>query len=447
MSKMDYTGRHTFPLLKISTIIKCINEMHIPIAEEDITKPSSARIMTIYDSITDILMGCTRQQFEQPSFAVMQILEQPDLHQESLSLMAYYRQLRKFMLDIGIDDFSMRDLLKPEPRRVRRCFSAVINFAKFREEKMMLFETCTRKAEEALVTREQLELNNHSLNEKLNAIKTLREQQEPEVQRLREQNAALTNTLREAKRQQTNLKEESDNLKQTKEELQTSVDQAEKSITQLRQEIQRIRSRIVKNPDQLKQSIADTASTLQGEKASITATAKRLHDLESRLSMMEVVEQGLVGCLKLMQDCCDERAVLAQAQGKATAGKDAIDLSQKTIRDIEVQLQQLKRRVASSHERITKLTNHQRIKDQKKDAKLKSLQEEYDVVLQERADAVKKCEENEEKAVDMEEKSSNIRQQDNVDATVIEDLMRELKTQTSLYTSTLERSIASAAFA
>lgn len=39
----------------------------------------------------------------------------------------------------GVHDFSMKDLLAPEPKRVRRHLSAVINFAKFREERLVMY--------------------------------------------------------------------------------------------------------------------------------------------------------------------------------------------------------------------------------------------------------------------------------------------------------------------
>lgn len=39
----------------------------------------------------------------------------------------------------GVQDFSMKDLLAPEPKRVRRHLSAVINFAKFREERLVMY--------------------------------------------------------------------------------------------------------------------------------------------------------------------------------------------------------------------------------------------------------------------------------------------------------------------
>ena len=53
---------------------------------------------------------------------------------------------QKLMTKVGVEDFSLRDVLKPESPRVRRIFSAVINFAKFREERTGVFELCNQKS-------------------------------------------------------------------------------------------------------------------------------------------------------------------------------------------------------------------------------------------------------------------------------------------------------------
>jgi len=50
---------------------------------------------------------------------------------------------KKLMSKIGVENFSIRDVIKPEPLRLRRDLSALINFAKFREDRMVLFEECT----------------------------------------------------------------------------------------------------------------------------------------------------------------------------------------------------------------------------------------------------------------------------------------------------------------
>lgn len=41
--------------------------------------------------------------------------------------------------------FNLVDLLKPDPRRVRRNLSAIINFHKFREERLAVFTQFTER--------------------------------------------------------------------------------------------------------------------------------------------------------------------------------------------------------------------------------------------------------------------------------------------------------------
>lgn len=52
----------------------------------------------------------------------------------------------KLMSKVGVESFSIRDLIRPEAPQVRRILSAIINFAKFREERMSVYEQCTQKA-------------------------------------------------------------------------------------------------------------------------------------------------------------------------------------------------------------------------------------------------------------------------------------------------------------
>lgn len=50
------------------------------------------------------------------------------------------------MRDIGLDSFSVHDVLKPEASKVVVILSAVINFARFREEKLTLFDELNQQS-------------------------------------------------------------------------------------------------------------------------------------------------------------------------------------------------------------------------------------------------------------------------------------------------------------
>ena len=59
------------------------------------------------------------------------------------------------MTKCGIKDFTMYDVMKPEPKRLRRNLSAVINFAKFREERFSHYVNFSEQTDQ-LISKKQV---------------------------------------------------------------------------------------------------------------------------------------------------------------------------------------------------------------------------------------------------------------------------------------------------
>ncbi|TPX67273.1 hypothetical protein SpCBS45565_g03982 [Spizellomyces sp. 'palustris'] len=446
---MDYGGRHTagsfsFPVLKPSELLRCMTDLGMPFSEEDLTKPTMQRILTVYEHFTEILMGVTREQYGQPSFSAMQILEHPDLHQDSIGLIAYYRQLRKLMVEVGVDDFSMRDILRPEPPRVRRCLSAIINFAKFREERMGVFETCNQKAEEALARKEMLEQKNRELSEQVNTLRLQRAEQEPAAQKLRDVNSTLTADLRELKKQQTALTSEAEALKKEKTDLAEKLAKTQMTIMNLKQDCIRLKSRIVQSPEKLKASISEMNNSLQSDKATIGATEKKARELQNKIDMMSLVEQDIVTCLKLMDECEVERQKAETALKKVSTDKENIDKKHAEIRELDINEEQLKRQLNSAKDKLARLEKHQSVKNDAISSKLEKLKEEYRLAMMERAQSQAKADENEKVTIMTEEKAADLRKQEAIDAAGLEDLIGKLASQVDIYQNAIEKAMAAA---
>ena len=85
-------------------------------------------------------VGVSREEMQQPVFNAIDCLQFPELHDNSIPNIMFSKNLSKLMSASGLQDFSLvKDLYKPEATRLRRNLSAIINFAKFREEKLSLF--------------------------------------------------------------------------------------------------------------------------------------------------------------------------------------------------------------------------------------------------------------------------------------------------------------------
>lgn len=93
MDHQSHGISHTFPALTTNMIKMCMSELDIPMTDEEITKPTMAKMLQVYDSISILLQGVGAEQFSQPTFAVLDLLEHPELHKESLGLVGFYRHL------------------------------------------------------------------------------------------------------------------------------------------------------------------------------------------------------------------------------------------------------------------------------------------------------------------------------------------------------------------
>ena len=117
----------------------CLAELNLDKSkvEQCISKPDSETVQLIYEHLLSLLTGIDKQSLTTPVFAAMEDaqMEFPELHDESIPAVNLFIQVSKLLRTSGVRDFSMRDLAKPDPVRLRKHLSAVINFAKFREEK------------------------------------------------------------------------------------------------------------------------------------------------------------------------------------------------------------------------------------------------------------------------------------------------------------------------
>ncbi len=132
----------SYPMLSERELCGCLAELNLDKSkvEQCISKPDSETVQLIYEHLLSLLTGIDKQSLTTPVFAAMEDaqMEFPELHDESIPAVNLFIQVSKLLRTSGVRDFSMRDLAKPDPVRLRKHLSAVINFAKFREEKLQV---------------------------------------------------------------------------------------------------------------------------------------------------------------------------------------------------------------------------------------------------------------------------------------------------------------------
>jgi hypothetical protein len=75
------------------------------------------------------------------------------------------------LFEIGVTDFTSRDVTNPGAERVRRLLSAVINFAKFKEDRQEWFFQELRASDEIMEVIDKRERDNGELKIEIEALR------------------------------------------------------------------------------------------------------------------------------------------------------------------------------------------------------------------------------------------------------------------------------------
>jgi len=395
-SKARGAPHYSFPILSVSELLVCLAELQIPFTEEQLKKPTAENIRRVFEHLLEFLMSVSHEELSQPIFSAMQQLQYPELHEESVSLIAFHRAMQKLMSASGIHDFSMRDYLHPEFQRLRRILSGVVNFAKFREERLVRFQQLTDQSEHLLQSRSKLENENLKLRAELDKLKAAREKELPEIQAAETQIDAYAEEMSNLNQQQSTLQNELRELKTANTEISDKLAEEKFAVLNETQEICRLQSQVVRSPERVKKEIEEMQETLDTEKENLKSMRNHSRQLSQRADGIEKCELELQRLLKLMADCETEMQ-------QAKAIKEAIIDHNAQISEKQGELQKLAqahthcvRQAKSVEDRLLRVKKQASDRRAESQAAQEEMQAELQMVEQEREAVNKRVLSNEE---------------------------------------------------
>lgn len=326
---------YSFPLLERKEILKCLNELEIGIAltEPDIVKPTMDTIKPAYEIIVQSLVGVTREELQQPVFNAIDMLEFPELHEESIGALAFNRAVTKLMMAAGVHDFTHKDLYKPEHTRTIRNLSAIVNFAKFREEKALLWQDLTEKSEALQERRQHLQEANAQVKSELDRLAAERAAAEPSVRLLEAESQEMASNISALNKQQALLQGEIHQLKERVNEVTDKAQNLKQQLAVTKQEGAQLRSEIVESPELLQRALEDLREKEKNERNSISEAERRSRDLQSKLECHAKVEREVQKCVTMMQEAEAELLKLKvmnkqvkEAKAKISANEEEVQL-------------------------------------------------------------------------------------------------------------------------
>lgn len=419
-----------------------MEDLRIPLSDSELVKPTTAVVQRIFEAFADIFMGIGKEQLgQQPTFQVVETLEHPDLHLDSINLVAFYRLLLRLMTEVGIEDFSLRDLIKPEAPRLRLILSAVINFAKFREEQLAVFEEFSRRSEEAAEQRTKLTKRNEDLSVRIAGVRAKHREEEPATLELKEEMTRMIQTLRDLKKEQTLLSSELDMFKARKQENFEKLTNTQFLLGNIKQECNKLKSRIVHSPDKLLQIIAEMNASITNEKSNIAQLERRSRELQMKLEALAQLEQELLRTLQGMEILNGDLKKRDELLCKVREERDSIERQQILSKDLSIKETQITRQLNAAQEKASRLQRAQQDRRDKIATLLKTLQEEYQVVAEERSRASAKIEQSDKLVKDFESRMAELRRSHETEVAAMRTECVALKARVMGYTSEMEKHV------
>lgn len=433
---------YSFPELKNGEILQCMEDLRIPLSESELTKPSLQVVQRIFESFADIFMGIGKEQFgQQPAFQVVETLEYPDLHLDSISLVAFYRLLLRLMIEVGIEDFSLRDFIKPEAPRLRLILSAVINFAKFREEQLAVFEEFSRRADEAVEQRAKLSKRREELAVRISNVKAKHREDEPATMKLKEEMTRMIQTLRDLKKEQTSLSADLDALKAHKQDVSEKLARTQYLLGNVKQECNKLKSRIVHSPEKLLQIISEMNAGITNEKNNVTQLERKSRELQMKLEALAQLEQELLRTLQGMEALQADLKKKEELLSKVREEREDIERQQILAKDLSIKETQMTRQMAAAQDKLARLHRSQQERRDRVATRLKTLQEEYQVVADDRGRASAKIEQSDKLVKDFEMRMNELRRGHESEIAAMRTECVALKARVVSYTTEMKKQL------
>lgn len=364
---MDLTTnptQYSFPLLKNEEIIQCLSEVGIEMNSNELTEPnkhkdkvrstffslvsssnfivsshsssfhgfildfSHDRYMLIFDSHVFLLqLRVTSGQPSESNDSVMSSLsptvhsklanlEFPNLHEESLQNLKFLKSAMRLMHICGVHDFGLIDLTSPSYKRLRRQLSAVINFIKFREERLVLYAELQDGREELYTGLMEVEYERKVLEEQLEATKQNADKRWEEAQLCHNDEEELENKIAQQNKVQRAIRNESSELKKKASVLKDQIDMADLGLQEMESEEKKLLAQVIPPPDQLKAEMKDIALVLKQEKNRCKEAEEDARISGIRTTNVFNAKRDLIQAIKLIDKLARDEKKYNEAQGE-----------------------------------------------------------------------------------------------------------------------------------
>ncbi|WFD46931.1 kinetochore-associated Ndc80 complex subunit nuf2 [Malassezia furfur] len=303
--------------------------MGLAVSAEDVAKPQSAMVQRVYMAFLDTLAGTLPDMLDARRDEACARMEHSEIFEDGLAWLLFYREVRAMMEAATVHDFHLQDLTRPHPKRFKRHMSALVNFFRFRSDRLAEFDELVLDTEELENRRLDLEEGSEQVRAALDALAAQRRDEEPQVHALRERNLALSDQLLRLKKEQGKLLAEVDALKTEKAQLVQHQTDVQHELHTVHAELHKLQARLAARPDDVRRQIAELHTQTAHERAGVRDAEAKAAALAAKLQVLAQLDTDVGHALAALEQIAGaleriarETRILDEAQ-HALAAHDA----------------------------------------------------------------------------------------------------------------------------
>jgi kinetochore protein Nuf2 len=383
---------YPFPILTADDIQVCMNDLELDgTTVEKILKPKPAFAKTVYECLAEYCMSVTREQMNQADFAslgAMELVQNPELHEQSIPTVTYFRHMQRLMLASQIPDFSyLEDVIRPNPQRFIRNVSAIINFAKFREERLETHNTMTARTAELVEEKEHQLVEQDLLKQQIEEARAVYSKEQTTIVAAKERNMELKNQIEQKKQAYESEKTDLRDMKDTLSKLKAEDQAVQFQLLNVEEENEKYTTQVVNSPERIRAELRQMEEDLRRLVSSNVHDESTKHAKEHRLTEIEKAMKIMTKVSGMMEGAISDMTAYKDVKKEMTTTKESIEQMNDEVRELDSMKIMKEREVLQAKDKLVKITKTRKLKLELSQQALDQAQKEYDTMLKSRNEA------------------------------------------------------------
>ncbi|ODQ77089.1 hypothetical protein BABINDRAFT_163823 [Babjeviella inositovora NRRL Y-12698] len=381
------------PRLDLSEITLCLQSLEFVASEELLLRPTAQYVRTLYDQVIDLFMGISPEAFNRKVRELQQSdpgpddIEFVDESVESFNLILLQKIMFQFLSNCGFHDFNVLDLVHPDPQRLQRITSAVVNFARFREEHILDCEPFLTVSEENLERFRRAQEENVEIVNKINELEGKLQPSKSKttsIDKINEYNSRIENELKKLKKVQEMLTMEHANYKNEKINLLKKLEDHNYLMIEAKKNLDKIKGYLLERPEVLIKINEDLQNKLDSDSSQLAILENRLRDYSATIESFQIVEQDLRNLFKILEEILNDLNKEELNLNKLNKFQELHDLQSISLSNLNRKLQQITRQLTINEDKIQRTKKQAEEKRASFQSKMEELHSKYATLVTER---------------------------------------------------------------